>query len=96
MSLNSFFVSMKPFFNFEKCSCLFAQADAIGGCWLIRLIVGMRDPRMPRCVARAIAMLKVDFIKFEVSELDFNDFFAMPSASFCSCLHFQALNHMKP
>ena len=35
---------------------------------ILVLLVGMRDPRMHRCVARSIAMLTHDFMKFVVSE----------------------------
>ena len=35
--------------------------------WFIQL-VGIRDPRIHRCVALSIAMLILDFLKFEVSE----------------------------
>ena len=46
-------------------------------------LVGMRDPRMQRCVARTIAMLILDFMKFEVSEKDFPDFLERLPARFC-------------
>ena len=36
--------------------------------------MGTRDPQMRRCVARTIAMLILEFMKFEVAELDFPDF----------------------
>ena len=44
-------------------------------CWLIQL-VGMRDRRIHRCVARTIALLILDFMKFIVSQEDFPDFLA--------------------
>ena len=59
-------------FTFEICR----------GCWLIRL-VGMHDPRMHRCATSTIAILILDFMKFEVSEKDFPDFLAWLRARFC-------------
>ena len=60
------------------------------GCWLIRL-VGMRDPRMHRCVARTIARL-IDFMNFQgIDEVP--AMFLRPTVHW---LHFQALHHMKP
>ena len=44
---------------------------------------GDRDPRMHRCVARTIARLILDFMKFVVSEEDFPDFWARRPARFC-------------
>ena len=43
----------------------------------------MRDPWMHSCVARTIARLILDFMKFVVSEEDFPDFWARPPARFC-------------
>ena len=66
------------------------------GCWLIWL-VGTRDPQMRRCVARTIAMLILEFMKFAVAELDFPDFLPRLHARFCGTwLHFQALRPTKP
>ena len=48
-----------------------------------------------RYVARAIAMLILDFMKFEVLEKDFPDYLARLPARFCRST-LAALHHMKP
>ena len=67
------YFSLKPFVKvcdmFRPPNGTVKQAEAPSphwGCWLIRS-VGMHDPRMHRCVARTIAILILDFMKFEVS-----------------------------
>ena len=67
--------SLKHFDPFEICllSDLLVEQVRLHRCWLIRLM-GRRDSRMHRCVARTIAMLIRDFMKFEYTEKDFPDF----------------------
>ena len=43
----------------------------------------MHDARMHRCATSTIAILILDFMKFEVSEKDFPDFLAWLRARFC-------------
>ena len=44
--------------------------------------LGMRDPRMHRCVAHTFAVLTLDFMKFELSEEDFPDLLVRLPARF--------------
>ena len=67
---------VKPFEKyFEICLWLNRLRPAPSshwGCWLVQLIVGMRDSRMHRCVVRTIAKLILDFMNLKFGK-DFPD-----------------------
>ena len=79
-------------------------APSSQGCWLIRLRVGMRDPRMQRCgLPRTLAILILDFTNLTSRSLKFRTrTFLISWRGFLQgfvvlpLLHFQVFHHMNP